>query len=57
MKAEIEKGKLILIPETKKEIIKLKRWLELNSAECIISKSVKKLCYWRIIDLWVNIKL
>ena len=57
MKAEIEKGRLILIPETRKEITKLKNWLKSNSAEAIIPKSRKKKCYWRIVDVWLDIKL
>lgn len=46
MKSEIEKGILILIPETKKDVKKLSKFIKNNASEGIIPKSRKQFAYY-----------
>ena len=46
MKAEIKNGALLLILENKKDVIKMKKFVEKNASDAIIPKSRSKLAYY-----------
>ena len=56
MIAEIEKGKLVLSCETRKEAKKLYKWLETRTYEWTIPKSSKKMAYATLSDIEIIVR-
>lgn len=55
MKAKIKKDLLILIPESKKEREKLRKFIDKQAGTAVIPKSRAQLAYFHIQDIAISI--